>query len=262
MENNMKHKRINLNADLGESFGPWKMGNDSALLQIVKSANVACGFHAGDPLVMQHTVRLCLVEKVTIGAHPSFPDLQGFGRRVMVMPANELEAALIYQIGALQAIALAEGARVSHVKPHGALHNVACADEAVATTIVHAVNKLDTHLPLLVPPYSCLAKVAEERGHPVLYEVFADRTYMEDGQLVPRSQPGAVLHEAKDCVDHVMQMLNAQAIVTLQGSHLPCRIDSICVHGDGPQAIETAIALREALVSRDYLISTLPELQT
>ena len=258
----MKQKRINLNADLGESFGPWKMGNDSALLQIVKSANVACGFHAGDPLVMQHTVRLCLVENVSIGAHPSFPDLQGFGRRVMVMPAKELEAALIYQIGALQAIALAEGTSVSHVKPHGALHNVACADEAVATTIVNAVNKLDPNLPLLVPPYSFLAKVAEERGHPVRYEVFADRAYMEDGQLVPRSQPGAVLHEPKECVDHVMQMLNAQAIVTLKGSHLPCRIDSICVHGDGPQAIETAIALREALVSRDYLISTLPELKT
>jgi UPF0271 protein len=258
----MKQKRINLNADLGESFGPWKMGNDSALLQIVKSANVACGFHAGDPLVMQHTVRLCLVENVSIGAHPSFPDLQGFGRRVMVMPAKELEAALIYQIGALQAIALAEGTSVSHVKPHGALHNVACADEAVATTIVNAVNKLDPNLPLLVPPYSFLAKVAEERGHPVRYEVFADRAYMEDGQLVPRSQPGAVLHEPKECVDHVMQMLNAQAIVTLKGSHLSCRIDSICVHGDGPQAIETAIALREALVSRDYLISTLPELKT
>lgn len=258
----MKQKRINLNADLGESFGPWKMGNDSALLQIVKSANVACGFHAGDPLVMQHTVRLCLVENVSIGAHPSFPDLQGFGRRVMVMPAKELEAALIYQIGALQAIALAEGTSVSHVKPHGALHNVACADEAVATTIVNAVNKLDPNLPLLVPPYSFLAKVAEERGHPVRYEVFADRAYMEDGQLVPRSQPGAVLHEPKECVDHVMQMLNAQAIVTLKGSHLPCRIDSICVHGDGPQAIETAIALREALVSRYYLISTLPELKT
>ena len=256
----MNQKRINLNADLGESFGAWKMGNDPALLQIVKSANVACGFHAGDPLVMQHTVRLCLAENVSIGAHPSFPDLQGFGRRVMVMPAKELEAALIYQIGALQAIALAEGADVTHVKPHGALHNVACADEAVATTIVNAVHKLDKNLPLLVPPYSSLAKVAEERGHPVRYEVFADRAYLEDGQLVPRSQPGAVLHESNECVEHVLRMLDAQAIVTLKGSHLPCHIDSICVHGDGPQAVETALALREALVRKDYVISTLSEI--
>jgi len=258
----MKHTRINLNADLGESFGAWKMGNDAALLQVVKSANVACGFHAGDPLVMQDTVRMCLAENVSIGAHPSFPDLQGFGRRVMNLSAKELEASLIYQIGALQAIALAEGGCVTHVKAHGALHNVACADKSVATTVVKAVQKLDPKLCILVPPYSCLAQVAEELHHPVRYEVFADRAYMEDGQLVPRSQPGAVLHDSHECVEHVMRMLNAQGIVTLKGTHLPCRIDSICVHGDGPQAVSTALAVREALNKNNYLISTLPELNT
>ena len=257
----MTQMHINLNADLGESFGAWHMGDDPALLQVVKSANVACGFHAGDPTVMQTTVKLCLAQGVSIGAHPSFPDLQGFGRRVMHLSAQDLEASLIYQIGALQAMAAAEGAQVTHVKPHGALHNVACADEAVATTVVHAVHKLNPELCLLVPPYSRLAAVAERLGHPLRYEVFADRAYQDDAQLVPRSQPGAVLHDSQACVDHVMRMLDAQAIVTAQGKHLPCRIDSICVHGDGPQAVASASAIRTALAARGYTVSALPDWQ-
>ena len=253
----MNNTPINLNADLGESFGAWQMGNDPALLQIVKSANVACGFHAGDPSVMRQTVRLCLEHGVSIGAHPSFPDLQGFGRRVMHMSASDLASTLIYQIGALQAIAAAEGAQVTHVKPHGALHNVACADEAVATTVVKAVHQLDANLCLLVPPYSCMASVAERMGHPIRYEVFADRAYLSDGQLMPRSQPGAVLHESQACVAHVLRMLSAKAIVTAQGQHLPCRIDSICVHGDGPDAVATAQALRAALIEQGYALTQL-----
>ncbi len=256
----MTTSRINLNADLGESFGPWKMGDDSALLQIVKSANVACGFHAGDPTVMQETVRLAIAQGVSIGAHPSYPDLQGFGRRVMQMSAKDLESTLIYQIGALQAIAAAEGGRVTHVKPHGALHNVACADHAVACTVVNAVRKLDPTMILLVPAHSILAKAAEDTGQPVRYEVFADRTYLDDGQLTPRSREGAVIHDSQRCVDHVLRMINAQAIVSASGLHLPCRIDSICVHGDGVEAVATANAIRLALEAAGYTLESLSNL--
>ena len=256
----MTTHRINLNADLGESFGAWKMGDDTALLQVVKSANVACGFHAGDPTVMQATVRQAIAQGVSIGAHPSYPDLQGFGRRVMHMSAKDLEATLLYQIGALQAIAVAEGGRVTHVKPHGALHNVACADEAVASTVVKALHKLDPTLILLAPAYSTLAKAAEDAGQPVRYEVFADRTYLDDGQLTPRSREGALIHDSHACVAHVLRMLNAHAIVTATGRHLPCRIDSICVHGDGPEAVATAQAIRVALEAAGYAVEPLCDL--
>lgn len=256
----MTPHQINLNADLGESFGAWTMGDDSALLQIVKSANVACGFHAGDPTVMQTTVRQAIAQGVSIGAHPSYPDLQGFGRRVMQMSANDLEANLIYQIGALQAIAAAEGGCVTHVKPHGALHNLACADAEVATTVVKALRKLDSSLILLAPPYSTLAKAAEDAGQPVRYEVFADRTYLDDGQLTPRSREGAVIHDSQACVSHLLRMLSAKAIVTANGLHLPCRIDSICVHGDGPEAVATAQAIRLALEAAGYTLTALPQL--
>lgn len=255
----MTTHRINLNADLGESFGAWTMGDDKALLQIVKSANVACGFHAGDPTVMQDTVRLAIAQGVSIGAHPSFPDLQGFGRRVMHMSAKDLEATLLYQIGALQAMAAAEGGSVTHVKPHGALHNVACADAVVAATVVKALRKLDPTLILLAPAHSILAQVAQEAGQPIRYEVFADRTYQDDGQLTPRSQPGAVIHDSQACVDHVLRMIHAQAIVTANGVHLPCRIDSICVHGDGPEAVATAQAVRLALEAAGYALEPLPK---
>lgn len=248
---------INLNADLGESFGTWHMGDDPALLQIVNSANVACGFHAGDPAIMRDTVRLALERGVSIGAHPSYPDLQGFGRRAMQMSAKDLEATILYQVGALQAMAAAEGGRVTHVKPHGALNNVACADPAVAATVVRAVQSLDCSLILLAPAHSALVKAAEAAGQPVRYEVFADRAYLDDAQLVPRSQPGAVLHDAQECVDHVLRMLKAQAIVTASGKHLPTHIDSICVHGDGPEAVATARAIRQALEQAGYTLAPL-----
>lgn len=253
----MASQPINLNADLGESFGAWTMGDDAALLQIVNSANIACGFHAGDPAVMQATVRLALAQGVSIGAHPSYPDLQGFGRRVMQMSSRDLQAMLLYQIGALQAIAAAEGGRVSHVKPHGALNNVACADKEVAATVVQAIQQLDPSLMLLAPAHSALASAAETAGLPVRYEVFADRAYLDDGQLTPRARPGAVLHDAQACVDHVLRMVQAQAIVTATQRQLPCRIDSICVHGDGPEAVATARAVRQALETAGYTLQPL-----
>ena len=250
---------INLNADLGESFGAWRMGDDAALLQVIGSANIACGFHAGDPVVMRETVRLAVANGVSLGAHPAFPDLQGFGRRVMQLSPQELEATILYQVGALQAMAAAEGGRVSHVKPHGALNNMACADEAMATIVARAVKALDRELILLAPAHSALERAGEAAGLRVAREVFADRSYQPDGQLTPRSQPGAVLHGAQDCVQHVLRMLEAGGIVTADGQRLPTRIDSICVHGDGPGAVEAARAIRTALEAAGHRLVTLPE---
>ena len=256
----MRPHPINLNADLGESFGAWHMGDDAAMLSTVGSANIACGFHAGDPAVMRQTVRLALQHGVSIGAHPSFPDLQGFGRRTMQMAADELEACIVYQIGALQATARAQGGRVSHVKAHGALSNLACKDPAVATTVVRAVQSLDESLVLLAPALSELSRAAERCGLPVRYEVFADRTYLDDAQLTPRSLPGSVLHAPADCVAHVLAMLDRGGIVTHTGQVLPTAIDSICVHGDGPQAVLTAQQIKAALQERGYPLLPLDQL--
>ncbi len=256
----MNPRIINLNADLGESFGAWTMGDDAALLQVIGSASIACGFHAGDPLVMRETVRLAVAHGVSLGAHPAFPDLQGFGRRVMQLSPKELEANILYQVGALQAMAVAEGARVRHVKPHGALSNMACADAAVATTVARAVRCLDRDLILLAPALSALERAGEAAGLRVAREVFADRSYQADGQLTPRSQPGAVLHSAQDCVEHVLRMLDAGGIVTADGRRLPTPIDSICVHGDRPDAVASAQQIRRALEAAGYRLAPLTAL--
>ncbi len=253
-------KTINLNADLGESFGAWRMGADEALLDVVASANVACGFHAGDPLVMRRTVAAAKARGVSIGAHPAFPDLQGFGRRRMDIPPAELEALLIYQIGALQAMAVAEGTRVSHVKPHGALNNMACADRVLADCVARAVHAVDPRLILLAPAHSQLAVAGERLGLPVVLEVFADRAYQDDGQLVPRSQPGAMIHGAEAALAHVRRMLDEQAIVSLAGKRLPTRVQSICVHGDNPQAVASAAHIRRGLEAAGYAIAALDRL--
>lgn len=251
---------VNLNADLGESFGAWRMGSDAELLQVIGSANIACGFHAGDPVVMRETVRLAIANGVSLGAHPAFPDLQGFGRRVMQLSPQELEATILYQTGALQAMAAAEGGRVTHVKPHGALSNMACADEAMAATVARAVKALDRDLILLAPALSALERAGEAAGLRVAREVFADRSYQADGQLTPRAQPGAVLHDAADCVRHVLRMLDAGGIVTADGRHLPTPIHSICVHGDGPAAVAAARAIRSALEAGGHRLAGLPDL--
>ena len=253
-------RRINLNADLGESFGAWRMGDDDALLRLVGSANVACGFHAGDPLVMRRTMAAARRGGVSVGAHPSFPDLQGFGRRRLEMPAPEVEAMLVYQIGALDALARTEGLRVTHVKPHGALNNMACEDPVLAATVVRAVKALDPGLILLAPARSCLAAAGREAALPVVEEVFADRAYADDGTLLPRSRPGAVLHDAQRCVQHVMGILERGAIRSAGGVDLAVQAGSICVHGDGPQAVASASAIRSALQAAGFELVTLPEL--
>ena len=251
---------LNLNSDLGESFGAWEMAGDEPMLGIVNSANVACGYHAGDPLVMMRTLALAGKNGVSVGAHPGFPDLQGFGRRRMDIPAAELEAMLIYQIGALDACARAQGLRVTHVKPHGALSNIACADRKVADVVARAVHRLDQSLILLAPAASQMVLAGREQGLPVIEEIFADRAYLDDGNLVPRSQPGAMIHGAEASLAHVMRMVEEQALVSINGKRIPVEPQSICVHGDNAEAVATAQALREGLTRAGYRLATLPEL--
>lgn len=253
-------KQINLNADLGESFGAWTMGEDDALLQVVCSANIACGFHAGDPLVMRHTVRTALAAGVSLGAHPAYPDLQGFGRRPMKMAPAELEAMVIYQVGALAGIAAAEGGRVTHVKPHGALNNQACEDAALADAVARAVHAIDPGLILLAPVLSELYVAGERIGLRVAGEIFADRAYTDTGMLVPRNQPGAVIHDHDRLVAHVLRMLEAGGVVAQSGKVLPAAMDSICVHGDTLGAVHGARQLRTALEAAGWALVTLPEL--
>jgi 5-oxoprolinase (ATP-hydrolysing) subunit A len=243
----MTQRTINLNADLGESFGAWRMGHDEAMLAVVKSANIACGFHAGDPTVMRRTLAQAREHGVSVGAHPSFDDLQGFGRRRMEIGHAELEALLIYQVGALQALARAERLEVTHVKPHGALNNMACEDPAIAAAVARAVRAIDPQLMLLAPALSCLSDAGRALGLCVMDEVFADRAYARDGTLVPRSMPGAVLHDAPACVEHVMNMLHTGALHPQEGPPLPVRAQSVCVHGDNAHAVDAARAIVAAL---------------
>jgi UPF0271 protein len=253
-------KVVNLNADLGESFGAWHMGADDAMLAVIQSANVACGYHAGDPLVMRRTAALAKKNGVSIGAHPAFPDLQGFGRRRMTLDPETLRAMILYQIGALAGVARAEGMEVTHVKPHGALSNMACEDANLAREVAQAVKSFSSDMILLAPALSPLAAAGKEAGLTVIAEIFADRAYQDDGQLVPRGKPGAMIHGAAESLAHVEAMLQAGGLVTQSGKVLPSEIGSICVHGDGPEAVATARHLREKLQANGYRLTALPDL--
>ena len=256
----MNTPRINLNADLGESFGAWTMGRDSDMLQLVGSANVACGFHAGDPLVMRQTVATAKRHGVSIGAHPSFPDLQGFGRRRMELKPAELEALVVYQIGALQGVAAAEGHRVTHVKVHGALSNLASEDIALARCVARAVRAVSADLILLAPALSELVTAGHESDLPVVEEIFADRNYTDEGDLVPRAHPQAMVHGAEASVRHIRTILEGGALVSINGKRLPCQAGSICVHGDNAEAVATAQAVRQALQAAGWQLVALPAL--
>ncbi len=251
--------KINLNADLGESFGAWTMGEDAALLGVVGAANIACGFHAGDPLVMRNTVRTALAAGVGLGAHPAYPDLQGFGRRPMTLAPAELEAVIVYQVGALAGMAAAEGGKLSHVKPHGALNNQACEDAALADVVARAVRAFDRELILLAPALSELQAAGQRAGLAVAAEIFADRAYTDAATLVPRARPGAVIHDADAVVAHVMRMLQAGGIVAASGKVLPTAMHSICVHGDTPGAVDNARRLRAALQAAGWRLVGLQE---
>lgn len=256
---NPVRKRLNLNADLGESFGAWRMGDDDSMLRLVQSASLACGFHAGDPTTMRKAVAAAFAAGVSVGAHPAYPDLQGFGRRSLRCAPDEVEAFVLYQIGALDGFARAQGGRLSHVKPHGALSNDACRDDALAEAIARATKAYDANLILLAPALSRLAEAGAAAGLKVAGEIFADRTYEDDATLTSREKPGAVLHDAQECLDHVAAMLAAGGIVSRHGKVLPTPIHSICVHGDSPVAVATARALGGKLAA-EYALTPLPAL--
>ncbi|KGM34617.1 LamB/YcsF family protein [Inquilinus limosus] len=239
---------VDLNCDMGEGFGAWEMGDDSAMLEIVTSANVACGFHAGDPIVMRRTLALARDRGIGVGAHPGFLDLWGFGRRVIKGDTpEELEAQVVYQIGALQGIAKAVGHKVTHVKAHGALSNLAMVEDAVALAIGRAIKSVDPALSYMVLPGTALERAAVELGLPVVREVFADRTYEDDATLTSRKIAGSVIHDAEVAAERVLRMVEEQAVTSRSGKRIPVPVDTVCVHGDTPGAVGIARRIRERL---------------
>lgn len=238
---------IDLNCDLGESFGTYTLGNDAAILPYVTSANIACGYHAGDPLVMQRTVRLALEHHVAIGAHPGLPDLVGFGRREMAVTAAEVYAMTVYQIGALQAFVKAEGTTLHHVKPHGALYNMAAVDATLAQAIAEAVYKVCPDAILYGLAGSCLITASEAIGLKTAQEVFADRTYQQDGTLTSRNKPGALITEPETAINQVIRMLKEGKVATQQGIDISIKADTVCLHGDGAHALTFARYLNKTL---------------
>jgi len=252
---------VNLNADLGEGFGAYDIGDDESMLGIVASANIACGFHAGDPLVMTRTVRNALAKGVSLGAHPSYPDLQGFGRRPLRMSAAEVEAMVAYQIGALMGIAASCGGTVTHVKPHGALNNMAAVDDSLALAIGRAIKGVDASVIYLATAGSEMAKAGRALDLPTAEEVFADRAYDNNGNLVPRGQPGAMIHDPKVAAANVLRMLEEGVILSVTGKRIPCTVHSVCVHGDERSAVVMAANLRRTLEEKGVRIVTLPEMR-
>ena len=255
------NRQVDLNSDMGESFGVYTIGNDAAMLKLVNSANVACGFHAGDPLVMAETAREAKANHVDIGAHPGFMDLWGFGRRQIRgdSPAD-IEKMIAYQIGALQATAALVGHRVTHVKAHGALSNMACVEPELAGAIARAVKAVDPSLLFVVMPLSELEKAGDAAGLHMAREIYADRTYADDGMLTPRKQPGAMIHGAKAAGERVLAMISDGAIHCLSGRRIPVSIDTVCVHGDNPEGVAVARQVRETLEAAGVQLRPMREL--
>lgn len=239
--------RVDLNADMGESFGPWVMGDDARLLKIVTSANIACGFHAGDPDVMAQTMRVAAENGVGIGAHPGFADLQGFGRRRMQLPDETLANSIRYQLGAALGMARALGTEVRHLKLHGALANMASEDAALARTCYRAALEVDPDIIIMVLAATAMEDVVRDLGCRWVGEIFADRAYNDDGTLVDRSLPGSVIHDPEVAGRRVLEMVRAGAIITESGKRIDTRIDTICLHGDTPSAVDLAASVRAAL---------------
>ncbi|SEC96060.1 UPF0271 protein [Rhizobiales bacterium GAS188] len=240
--------QVDLNCDMGESFGPWSMGDDAAMLSLITSANVACGFHGGDPQIMLKTASLAKEKGVAIGAHPGFHDIQGFGRRqILGLSAREIETLVAYQIGALQGIAALAGHRVTYVKIHGALSNMACEDEMMAAAIVNGIKGVDPGLAFMVLPFSKLVAAGEKAGLAIIKEVFADRAYEDDGMLVSRRKPGSVLHDPDLVAKRVQRMVEEQAVTSVTGKVMKTPVHTICIHGDTPSAVSLATAVRERL---------------
>ena len=236
-------KRIDLNCDMGESYGAWKMGADAEVMPYITSANIACGYHAGDPATIRKTVRLALDHGVAIGAHPSLPDLQGFGRRVMKISPQDMYDLVVYQAGAVEAFARAAGGKLHHVKCHGALYNMAANDEGLSDAMVRAAKDLGVMLYCL--SNSKNFQSAKKAGIPVAGEVFADRGYSDDGTLAPRDKPGGMIEDPAQSVKQVLGMVLEGHVLSLAGKRIPVAPDTLCLHGDQPGAVQFAQALRK-----------------
>ena len=239
--------KVDLNSDLGESFGAYTLGMDAEILRFVSSANVACGYHAGDPLVMEDTIRLAKEAGVAVGSHPGFPDLMGFGRRNMVCSPKEVKAYVKYQLGALLAFTKSQGLAMQHCKPHGALYNMAAKDKAMAVAIAEAIKEVDPDIILLGLANSLMIEAGKEAGLRVASEVFADRAYQADGTLVPRSKPGAVIHDTEEAIARTIRMVKEGKVTAITGEEVPLSADSICVHGDNPSALAFVENIRARL---------------
>ena len=244
--------KIDFNCDMGESFGMYKMGFDEEVIKHITSANIACGFHAGDPMWMRHTVDLALRHGVAIGAHPSFPDLNGFGRRNMVVSADEAKNDVTYQVGALQAFTADK--KLQHVKPHGAMYNMAVNDESLAQAICESILEIDPEMILVALAGSRWLDIAEDMGLKVAREIFADRALNADGTLVSRSQPGSVIHDTAEVVERSLRMVTEGKATAITGEQIDVQADSLCLHGDTPGAVEMAASLKRELEAADVEI--------
>lgn len=253
-----KPMSIDLNCDLGESFGPWLMGNDQAIMPFISSANIACGFHAGDFSTMRKTVQLALDNNIAIGAHPALPDLQGFGRRNIAVTPEEVYDMVIYQVGALQGFLKALGGKLNHIKPHGALYQMATKNKALAISIARAIADLGNgDIIFFGLSNSLMIEAGHEIGIPVASEVFADRTYQADGSLTSRSQPNALITDPKIAICQVLQMIREQSVTTTSQEIIPLKADTLCIHGDGVTALEFAKTIHDTLVQENIQITSI-----
>lgn len=243
----VRNVKVDLNADLGESFGRYKLGLDEEVMNYITSANVATGWHAGDPLVMRKTVKLAKEKGVAVGAHPGYPDLLGFGRRYMKLTPEEARNYVLYQVGALYAFVRAEGLELQHVKPHGALYNALVKEEELTRGVIEGMVDFDKNLIFVTLSGSRAAEIAEEMGVKVAHEVFADRAYNPDGTLVSRAKPGAVIHDREEIAERVISMVKDGGVKAINGEWVELKVDTICLHGDNPKAVEIAAYIRKVL---------------
>ncbi|MHC1704808.1 MAG: LamB/YcsF family protein [Tenuifilaceae bacterium] len=248
---------IDLNCDLGESYGAYKIGNDEAIMSFISSANIACGFHAGDPVTIEKTIRLAIRKNVGIGAHPGYPDLEGFGRRPMKLSSEELRASILYQVGAIKSMTEALGGELQHVKPHGALYNSASVDFDMALIIAQAVKDIDSSLILVGLSNSEMLRAAKEIGLAFASEVFADRAYDDNGTLISRSNSKAVLHDTDQVIKRVLRMINERVVETISGKIIPIQADTICIHGDNEMALSFAENLYSAFKSNGISLKSI-----
>ena len=252
--------RVDLNSDLGESFGRYTLGMDDKIIPLITSANVACGYHASDPVVMEKTVSMAREAGIRVGAHPGFPDLMGFGRRNMAVSPAEAKAYVMYQLGALEGFCRAKGVKLQHVKPHGALYNMAAKDYELSRAICEAIYEFDRNLIVLALSGGELARAAKDMGLRTALEVFADRSYEEDGTLVNRRKDGAMITDEDEAIARVVRMVKEKKVTAITGKDIPIQADSVCVHGDGAKALAFVERIRKALTEEGVEICSLDEI--